>query len=150
MPCSWPWRSQELTQGRRGSLSCWVSLGLWGLWPQVRSEAILPWGGLGRGGSPAVRAGLRPGPSNAAALLPPVFRAAGSAHLLCHHQASSEDSGGGTCPASLEERGDRGTETAGSSRHDLGGMGDWGHWGFRRPWDHSWKLSLIINPKVSS
>lgn len=49
MPCSWPWRSQELTQGRRGSLSCWLHLACGACGHRCGSEAILPWGWLGRG-----------------------------------------------------------------------------------------------------
>lgn len=111
--------------GQKGLSVLLAPLGLWGLWPQVRS-AILPWGWPG-GGEARQSAGLRPGPSMAAALAMSVFRAAGSVHLSSHHQASSEDLEN-FCPAS-RRRGETECQRlcAGSSRHDLGGMGDWGH-----------------------
>lgn len=151
MPCSWPWRSQEPATGQKG-LSGPVG-STWPVGPVATGAAQKPSspgvaGGGVKPGSPC-RA-HRPGPSMRAAALLSVFRAAGSAHL--EQPPPSLQRGfreGVLALLHWRREGDRGQRLcAGSSRHDLGGMGDC--WGFRRPWDHSWKLSLIINPKVSS
>ena len=93
VPHSRPWRSQQLTRRRAEGALCPVGP-TWLVGPvATRAAQKQPAPGRGwageRPGSPC-RA-HRAGPSPAAAVLS-VFRAAGSAHLSSHHQASKEDS----------------------------------------------------------
>lgn len=85
------------SRGRRGSLSCWLHLACGACGHRCGSEAIRRGGGWGGVKPGSLCRAHRPGPSTAAVLLS-VFRAAGSAHLSSHHQASSEDSGRGYLP----------------------------------------------------
>lgn len=78
--------------GRKGFSALWGPLGQWGLWPQGRLRNNLPPGMAGQGRGPAVGAGLTRQARVQLQQLLSVFRAAGSAHLSSHHQASKEDS----------------------------------------------------------
>lgn len=97
--CPAPGRGGARSSHRAEGALCPVG-STWPVGPVATGAAQKPsspgggWGGV-KPGSPC-RA-HRPGPSMAAALLS-VFRAAGSAHLSSHHQASSEDSGRGYLP----------------------------------------------------
>ena len=80
-------------EGGRGSLPSGAHLACGACGHKGSSEATCPGAWLGRGEARQSVQGSHGGPSPAAAVLS-VFRAAGSAHLSSHHQASKKGSQG--------------------------------------------------------
>lgn len=124
MPHSWPWRSKQLTQRRAEGVLCPVGLHLacGACGHRCSSETICPRLWLGRGEALQSVQGSQGRPESSCG---------GAVCFQSSWVGTSEQPppslqrgfpGGGNCPASLEERGNRAQRLcSGSSRHDLGG-----------------------------